>query len=138
MIEPEKFAEQKFDKVLATINSLLKKNEKLNIENLRNIYTKLKRKDQRVGGLCALPVVGTITQYSLTHDFSLSDDVLKIAKLMNTLDLNYIDQEILYKLKEQKDDLYSKYFKEEYETEARSLEYQDQALNVLFPSEQEK
>ena len=138
MIEPKKFAEQKFDKVLATINSLLKKHEQLNIEKLQKIYTKIKRKDQRVGGMCALPIIGTIAQNSLTHDFSLSDDVLKITKLMDTLDLDYIDQEILHKLREQKEELYSIYFKEEYETEAKALENQNKAIDCLYLLEQEK
>jgi len=57
-------------------------------------------------------VIGTIAQSTLSHDFTQSDNVLKIAKLMNTLGLSYIDKEISQTLNEQKEELYLQYFKE--------------------------
>ena len=138
MFDFEHFAKQKFDNVLNYINNLLIKSEQLNIENLQKIYIKLKRKDQRVIGSLGLPVIGTIAQSALSHDFTQSDNVLKIAKLMNTLDLSYIDKEISQTLNEQKEELYLQYFKEEYETEAKAIENQNKALDCLYPLEQEK
>lgn len=138
MFDYEKFARQKFDNILNTIDNLLTKNDQLNIENLQKTYIKLKRKDQRVIGSLGLPVIGKIAQSALSHDFTKSDDIIKIAKIMDTLELTYIDKEISQKLKEQQNELYLVYFKEEYETESKALENQNKAINCLYPLEQEK
>ena len=138
MINPEILAQQKFDNVLKTINSLLIKNEQINIEKLQKIYIKLKRKDQRVIGTLGLPLIGNIAQSGFSHDFSKSDDILKIAKLMDTLGLKYIDIEIYKGLKDQQDELYSTYFKEYYETEIKAQNQTTEALDILYNQELEK
>ena len=138
MLDTQKLAKQEFDKVLNTIDSLLTKNDQLNIDNLQKIYIKMKRKDQRVIGSLGLPLIGGIAQASLSHDFSKSNCIPKIAKLMYTLELTYIDREIAQKLKDQKNELYSKYFIEEYETDAKALKNQNEAIDCLYPLEQEK
>lgn len=138
MLEPEKFAKQRFEDIFKTIDNLLTKNDQLNIENLQKTYIKLKRKDQRVIGSLGLPVIGKIAQSALSHDFSKSDNIIKIAKLMNTLELTYIDKEISQNLKKQQEELYTLYFKEEYETEAKALENQNKAIDCLYPLEEEK
>ena len=133
-----KLARRRFQTLFSNIEYHLDKFKCLDLDNLQQIYKKLKKQEERTDFVCALPVIGKIKYNTMVHTYVTSDYVLKIAKFMDTLGLEYINDDIYKTLQEQQDELYLTYFKEDYEAEVRASETKHASYDILFNNDQEK
>ena len=133
-----KLARRRFQTLFSNIEYHLDKFKCLDLDNLQQIYKKLKKQEERTDFVCALPVIGKIKYNTMVHTYVTSDYVLKIAKFMDTLGLEYINDDIYKTLQEQQDELYLTYFKEDYEAEVRASETNHASYDILFNNDQEK
>lgn len=134
----DKLARRRFQTLFSNIEYHLDKFKSLDLDNLQQIYKKLKKQEERTDFVCALPVIGKIKQNTMVYTYVTSDYALKIAKFMDTLGIEYIDFDAYKSLKEQKDELYLAYFKDDYESEVKTIENKHDSYDILFNNDQEK
>ena len=128
----KKQAKIHFDNVFSLIETLLENNECLDFKNLKELYLKLKKKEQQKDYLTSLPLIGKMINNKSLNDNVTSENILKVVSLMKRCKLGYIDKTFFIFLKSHKEGFYNLYFKEIYEGEVKVLNQQNIACDALF------
>ena len=123
-----------YNNLYIIIENLLKKNECIKFEDLKNYYYKLKKREQRQDGLSTLPIIGKMIKNNIFQSSLTSENILKIAQMMKRCRIGYIDNKFFDFLKTNKNHFYYLYFKDDYENEIITINYQNNAYDSLFPS----
>lgn len=113
----EEQAFKNFEIVLKIMEHLIltSKAGEIKIEELINIYKKLDKKEKRDNALYTCPVIGKFVYNTKVHTPISAKKIKKIAFIMRTLNLDFVNKEILENLKENSTKIYEEHFKEIYE-----------------------
>ena len=138
LLNVEEEARKRFNNVYNCIDTILRKRDCFDNISLQHIYNRLVKKEMRDKMLENMPGIGKIYANERVHTYFTSDAILRVAQFMNRCRIIEINYANVQELKDRKEEIYDKYFREAYENELRAYNNKIDAHNCLFPEEQEK